>query len=97
MHVDADAHHGKGNLAAFGLGFDKNPAHLATADEQIVGPAQVDSKPGGGANGIGSGEARGERQQVQSTGRHGRAQQDTCIESFAGGRAPGVFAAPASS
>jgi hypothetical protein len=66
MHVDADAHDGKGNRAGHGLRFDQDAACLASADQQIVGPAQIDRKAGDGANGIGGGQSRGQRQQRQT-------------------------------
>ena len=44
MDVDADADHGKCNRAGLGLRFDQDAAGLARADQQIVGPAQIDRR-----------------------------------------------------
>ena len=44
MHIDTDADDGKGQHVAFGLGLDQDPARLATAEQQIVGPAQIDTR-----------------------------------------------------
>src|SRR5271157_1827681 len=96
MHVDADAYDSKGDGAAFSARLDQNAARFTRADEKIVGPAQVNSKAGDGANCIGGGEAGGQRQQRQTGGGDLRAQQDAYVKAFTGVRAPDVIAAPAS-
>ena len=42
MNVDANAHHGKTSHLALDLRFDQDAADLALANQQIVGPAQID-------------------------------------------------------
>ena len=99
MNIDANAGHGKIDLAARGLGFHKNAADLARANQQIVGPAQVNLRPGvwpgvwpgtgpqpnGGANGFGGGQSHGQRHKRQTNGGNRQPQQDTHIKPIPGG------------
>ena len=66
VDVDADADDGKCDRGALGVRLHQDAAGLARAlvrtQEQIVGPAQIDVEAGDGANGIGGGKSRGQRQ-----------------------------------
>ena len=68
MHVDADAYDGESYRRVLALRFDKNAAGFARADEQIVGPADVDGETGDSADSVGGGEAGGEGKQGQARG-----------------------------
>ncbi len=82
---------------AFGVGscLDENASGLARADEKIVGPAEIDSEAGDGVDGIGGGQARGQRKKRQARGGKLRAQKNADVEAFAGGGNPAVIAAAA--
>ena len=71
VDIDADAGNSEGHGAGFYFAFDEDAANLAFADEQIIGPAEIDGEPGGPANGMGGSEAGREWQQRQACGRDG--------------------------
>ncbi len=75
--------------------FHQDAAGLARADQQIVGPAQIDAQPGDSANGFGGGESGGQRQQRQTSSGNPRAQQHADVKSLTGGGVPGMVAASA--
>ena len=93
MNVHADAHHSKINRPAGNLRFDQDAASFAIADHQIVGPAQVNSQAGDGANGIGSGQPGSQRKQRQAEGGNRRPQEQAYIKPFARSRVPRMIAA----
>jgi hypothetical protein len=94
VDVDADADDGVSDIPGFGFGFDEDAADFARADEQIVGPAEVDCEAGGRLDG-GGGEAGGEWQAAAGGRREGWAQKNADVEALAGGGVPGVVAAAA--
>ena len=61
MDIDAYSDDGVGNRAGFGFGLDEDAARFAWADEQVVGPANVDFKTGRIADGMGGSETGGLR------------------------------------
>ena len=56
MDVDSDAHTAWGSIADFDFRLDKDAAGFARADEQVVGPAEIDGQSRGGADRIGGGD-----------------------------------------
>jgi hypothetical protein len=66
MDVDADADDSVGDLVRFGARFDEDAAGFARADEQIVGPAEVDGQAGHFLDRLSGGEAGNQWQHRQS-------------------------------
>ena len=73
----------------------QDAAGFARANQQIVGPAQVDGESGWRRESHRQPRARGQRQQRQARGGNLRAQQHADVEPLAGGRVPAVIAAAA--
>src|SRR5579871_4494521 len=93
VHVDANADDGVSHAGIFKLGLDEDAAGFAFAEQQVVGPPQVDSKAARGVDRFSGSEARSQRQQREATCRNRWAQQHADVEALSCGGVPGVVAA----
>ena len=95
VHVDPDPHHCVRQTLGVGSCFNQNAPGLARANQEIVGPAQIDLERGDGADGIGCGQARSQRQKRQGRGGEPWPKQHAHVEAFADGGDPSVIATAA--
>src|SRR5208282_349716 len=72
-----------------------NAAHFAGADEQIVGPANVDIDAGDSANRFGRCEPGYQRKKRQTGGGKLRSKKDGNVETLPGSGVPGMIATAA--
>ncbi len=95
MNIDANAHYGINPRRRQNLRLHQDAAHFARANQQIIGPTQIDGESGDGANGLGGGQSGSQWKQRQANSGNRRAQQHACVKSIARRRIPRVIAATA--
>ena len=88
VHIDADADDDPGNIVAVRFRFDQNAAGFEIADEDVIGPAQVDLQIRRRRYGTSRGKPCCQRNDGQVRGLHGRAQQNADVESLRCSRLP---------